>query len=267
MRKTFARYCISLLLGPLLAALLVGTAALAAGPARAGDASTSSGSSSSSTTPPVINVTIKASGSGSLPVGNTRVLTAAVTVDGKEDASTSLAWESSNPNVATVENGTVTAVELGEATITVKASYNKGGISYSRSATYAVKVVTASVKSLALTIDGKDGSAPDEIVQKKTSVGDSVAARVEVAPVWSDTPADGTERPFTEGEEKKLEWSARIIQGSQFISLPYEKGKGIPSVPVRGLKPTGTNEKAVVEVEVTYYNVGLGVGGGGEHPL
>ncbi len=259
MRKTFARYCISLLLGPLLAALLVGTAALAAGPARAGDASTSSGSSSSSTTPPVINVTIKASGSGSLPVGNTRVLTAAVTVDGKEDASTSLAWESSNPNVATVENGTVTAVELGEATITVKASYNKGGISYSRSATYAVKVVTASVKSLALTIDGKDGSAPDEIVQKKTSVGDSVAARVEVAPVWSDTPADGTERPFTEGEEKKLEWSARIIQGSQFISLPYEKGKGIPSVPVRGLKPTGTNEKAVVEVEVTYYNVGLGV--------
>ena len=38
MRKTFARYCISLLLGPLLAALLAGPAALAAGPARAGDA-------------------------------------------------------------------------------------------------------------------------------------------------------------------------------------------------------------------------------------
>ncbi len=258
MRKTFARYCISLLLGPLLAALLVGTAALAAGPARAGDASASSGSSSSSTTPPVINVTIKASGSGSLPVGNTRVLTAAVTVDGKEDASTSLAWESSNPNVATVENGTVTAVELGEATITVKASYNKGGISYSRSATYAVKVVTASVKSLALTIDGKDGSTPEKTAQINTSVGGSAAARVEVAPVWSDTPTDGTERPFTEGEKKKLEWSAKIIQGSQFISLPYDKGKGIPSVPVRGLKPTGT-EKAVVEVEVTYQNVGLGV--------
>lgn len=254
MRKTFARYCISLLLGPLLAALLVGTAALAAGPARAGDASTSSGSASSSTTPPNIVVAVNASESGSLPVGNTRKLTATVTVDGKAETDPRLAWESSNPNVATVDDGTVKAVAPGDVVIT--ATYTKDN-KYSRSATYAVKVVTASVKSLALTIDGKDGSTPDKTAQINTSVGGSAAARVEVTPTWS-TPDDNKNRPFTEGEKKKLEWSARIIQGSQFISLPYDKGKGIPSVLVRGLKPTGT-EKAVVEVEVTYQNVGLGV--------
>ncbi len=255
MRKTFARYCISLLLGPLLAALLVGTAALAAGPARAGDASTSSGSASSSTTPPNIVVAVNASESGSLPVGNTRKLTATVTVDGKAETTPRLAWESSNTNVATVDDGTVTAVAPGDVVIT--ATYTKDN-KYSRSATYAVKVVTASVKSLALTIDGKDGSTPDKTAQINTSVGGSAAARVKVTPTWSTADSSGENRPFTEGEKKKLEWSARIIQGSQFISLPYDKGKGIPSVLVRGLKPTGT-EKAVVEVEVTYQNVGLGV--------
>lgn len=262
MRKTFARYCISLLLGPLLAAMLVGTVVLAAGPARDADASTSSGSaSSSSTTPPVIVVTIKASGSGSLPVGNTRTLTATVTVDGKAEANPTLAWESSKTSVATVADGTVTAVEPGDTTITVTATYTKNGTTYSRSATYGpVKVVTASVKSLALTIDGKDGSTSVLTAKKETSVGGSVAARVEVTPTWSAEDSNGNKnRPFTEGEEKKLEWSAEVIQGKEFVSLPYDKGKGIPSVPVRGLKPTGTNEKAVVKVEVSYQNVGLGV--------
>lgn len=261
MRKTFARYCISLLMGPLLAALLVGTAALAAGPARAGDASTSSGSTSSSTTSPVIVVTIKASGSGSLPVGNTMQLTAAVTVDGKPYANPSLVWKSDDTAVVTVDDGMVTAVGLGGTTITVTASCEKGGETYTRSATYGpVKVVTASVESLALKIDGKDGSAPDKTAQKETSVGGSVAARVEVTPTWSMPDGNGNKnRPFTEGEEKKLEWSAEIIQGKEFISLPYEKGNGIPSVPVKGLKPTGTDEKAVVKVKVTYKNVGLGV--------
>lgn len=242
--------------------MLVGTVVLAAGPARDADASTSSGSaSSSSTTPPVIVVTIKASGSGSLPVGNTRTLTATVTVDGKAEANPTLAWESSKTSVATVADGTVTAVEPGDTTITVTATYTKNGTTYSRSATYGpVKVVTASVKSLALTIDGKDGSTSVLTAKKETSVGGSVAARVEVTPTWSAEDSNGNKnRPFTEGEEKKLEWSAEVIQGKEFVSLPYDKGKGIPSVPVRGLKPTGTNEKAVVKVEVSYQNVGLGV--------
>lgn len=259
MRKTFARYCISLLLGPLLAAMLVGTVALAAGPARDADASTSSGSaSSSSTTPPAIVVTISTSEAGSLPVGNTRTLTATVTVNGTAQTNPTLAWESSDKSVATVKDGVVTAVGPGETTIKVTATYTQGGKTYTKYGTYAVRVVTASVKSLALTIDGKDGSTSALTAQKETSVGGSVAARVDVKPTWSASAGD-LNRPFTEGEEKKLEWSAEIIQGKEFISLPYNEGKGIPSVLVRGLKPTGTGEKAVVRVEVTYKNVGLGV--------
>lgn len=204
-----------------------------------------------------------------IPVGEKKKLTAAVTVNGRIQTNPTIVWtESSNGSIAriidiTEGTGTtattvkgVEGVAAGNATIT--ATYSLSGTDYKGKATYPVRVVTASVKSLKLSIDGKDGTATDNPIKKQTSVGGSVAARVTVTPTWS-APTDNLNRPFTEGEEKKLEWSAEIVSGSEFVSLPYEKGKGIPSVPVTGLKPTGTGEKAVVRVTVTYKNVGIGV--------
>lgn len=215
---------------------------------------------------PDISVTINSLPTA-IPEGDKEKLTATVTVNGKIQTNPTIVWtESSNGSIAriidiTEGTGTtattvkgVEGVAAGNATIT--ATYSLSGTDYKGKATYPVRVVTASVKSLKLSIDGNDGTATGNPIKKQTSVGGSVAAKVDVTPVWSDTFASSS---FTESQKKKLEWSAEIVSGSEFVSLPYEKGKGIPSVPVRGLKPTGTGEKAVVRVTVTYKNVGIGV--------
>lgn len=215
---------------------------------------------------PEIRVTINSLPTA-IPEGDKEKLTATVTVNGKIQTNPTIVWtESSNGSIAriidiTEGTGTtattvkgVEGVAAGNATIT--ATYRLSGTDYEGKATYPVKVVNASVKSLALSIGGMDGSASDKTAKINTSVGGSEAAKVDVTPVWSDTSASGS---FTESQKKKLEWSAEIVSGSEFISLPYSEGKGIPSVPVRGLKPTGTDEKAVVRVTVTYKNVGIGV--------
>lgn len=67
--------------------------------------------------------------------GESKTLTATVLPETATDKS--VTWESSNPDVATVEGGTVTAVKEGEATITVKTV--DGGIT----ATCTVKVTQA----------------------------------------------------------------------------------------------------------------------------
>ena len=53
----------------------------------------------------------------SLSVGNTETLTA--TVSPSNAANKTIGWSSNNPNVATVTYGTITALSLGTATITV----------------------------------------------------------------------------------------------------------------------------------------------------
>ena len=67
-------------------------------------------------TVPVTGVTLNKT-STSLYVGGTETLTATVAPDNATDKT--VTWTSSNPSVATVENGVVTAVSAGTATITV----------------------------------------------------------------------------------------------------------------------------------------------------
>ena len=67
-------------------------------------------------TVPVTGVTLNKT-STSLYVGDTETLTATVAPDNATDKT--VTWTSSNPSVATVENGVVTAVSAGTATITV----------------------------------------------------------------------------------------------------------------------------------------------------
>lgn len=213
---------------------------------------------------PKIDITI-GSLPTAIPVGSKEKLTAAVTVNGKTETNPTISWDSDNHLIAkivpiTEGTTTVEGVEgVASGTTTITATYQIANTDYKKTATYAVKVVSASVKSLALTIDNQDGSTADKTAKKETSVGGSVYAEVKVAPKWSNTATGGTEREFTEGEKKRLEWSAEVVSGSEFIRLPYTKGTGIPDIRVDGVKPTGANEKATVKVKVTYTNIGGGV--------
>ena len=74
-----------------------------------------------------------------LKVGETKTLTATVKPDNA--ASKDVIWTSSKPDVATVENGKVTAVNAGKATITVKAT---DGSNVSASCTVTVTADTTS---------------------------------------------------------------------------------------------------------------------------
>ena len=68
------------------------------------------------------NVSVRAEGATTVPVGGSLALTACARYrDGSEDCSIAAAWRSLNPEIATVEQGTVTGVAAGEATI--EASY------------------------------------------------------------------------------------------------------------------------------------------------
>lgn len=236
MRKTFVRCCVSLLLAPVLAVML-GTVALAAAA-------------------PNISVQISATESGSLPVGKTRTLTAIVTVNNgtPQTNPSGIEWKSSNESVATVSNGTVTAKGVGETTITATYKHTANGNTTEETASAYVKVTSAAVDTLVLEIDGTQ--------PKTTPVGESCVVDVNITPTWSNSTTSGK---FTDGQLKNLTWTARIVSGSEFISLPYTRGNGSGTAPaqakvrVDGKRATGTNEKAEIEIEVTYKNIGTGV--------
>ena len=77
-------------------------------------------------TPPVVSVTDVTLNktSTSIQVGGTETLTA--TVSPKDAANKKVTWKSDKPEIATVDaNGKVTAVKVGEATITVSSGYGR----------------------------------------------------------------------------------------------------------------------------------------------
>ena len=97
---------------------------------------------SCSKTPNIIsvsNITINES-SIELKVGQAVYLTA--TVNPSEATDKTVTWSSSNPSVATVENGTVKAIKVGFATITAKAG--------DKTATCAIDVEATPVTSITL---------------------------------------------------------------------------------------------------------------------
>lgn len=89
--------------------------------------------------------------SGTLTVGDTKSLTA--TVSPENATNKNVTWTSSNTAVATVSNGVITAVAIGNATITV--TTNDGGYTASYGITVeAVKIEPTNLVPLSTTTDG-----------------------------------------------------------------------------------------------------------------
>ena len=118
-----------------------------------------------------------------MDIGDTETLTATVTPDDATD--TTVTWSSSNPAVATVDNGVVTAVSEGTATITVTTV--DGGFSATCTVTVTAKAVTVTfdgAKEKPITVlPGTEIELPtpddtrDEIFRYWTVEGDSVGTR------------------------------------------------------------------------------------------
>ena len=122
--------------------------------------------------------------------GESETLTATVT----EGVTGTIKWESSNPNVATVENGKVTAVGTsGTATITVKVE----GTDYSDTCTVSIVQKVTSLKANDLTVRKK--------ATAKINVTTTPSELVEDLTYTSDTPSiatvsqDGTVTGVAEG--------------------------------------------------------------------
>lgn len=194
----------------------------------------------------------------SIPVGSKEELTATVTVNGQTQTNAGITWSSSNPAVAkVVDDGSgvyqVEGVKSGSATMTALYTHTDGTEAEGK---VNVKVVLASVDKLELEIDGRDGTTEDTTATLNTAVSESIFAEVDVTPTWSQDNKTG----FTDGEWARVEWSAEVISGKEYISLPYKKGSGKPRVRVDGVKQTLNAAKAEIEIKVTYKNVGAGVG-------
>ena len=91
--------------------------------------------------------------SASLKAGQTITLTAIVNPSDATDKS--VTWTSSNPSVATVENGVVKAIKVGNATITAKSG--------DKTATCAIKVEATPVTSITLDKTGASLRAGESI--------------------------------------------------------------------------------------------------------
>ena len=141
----------------------------------------------------VTTVTLNQS-SLSLTVGNTAALTA--TVQPSDASNKSVNWSSSNTGVATVNNGTVTAVAAGSATITVTTA--DGG----KTAVCAVTVSASQgvTGSTNITINF-DGPAEDIVLQSGSSDSTSVTFTVANSAQYGNYRwiLDGTEQSGTLG--------------------------------------------------------------------
>lgn len=119
--------------------------------------------------PTLVNSIILDETSLQLKVTETHKLNATVLPEDATDKS--LTWESSQPSVATVsQDGTVTAISIGNTTITVKANDESN-----QSATCSVSVVPTPVESVTITAQGSTTLKAGQTVQLSAEVLPSTA--------------------------------------------------------------------------------------------
>ncbi len=123
---------------------------------------------SSSPTPTVSGVTISPS-SLSLDLNGTTVGNLSATVNGTNSPAQTVTWNSSDTNVATVSNGTVTAIAVGTTTITATST-----VDTSKSGSCTVTVTDSTPKTLSsISISGQTTSLP---INSAFSFGGTVTA-------------------------------------------------------------------------------------------
>lgn len=121
--------------------------------------------------------------------GGTSTLTATVSPDNATNKS--VTWKSSNPKVATVSNGTVKAITLGETTITVTTEDGK------KTASCTIKVV-----------DPKDPYSP---VQGDVYIAGCIE---NVATIWKN----GVAQELTEGADWSTAYSVYVSDGNVYVA-------------------------------------------------
>ena len=133
--------------------------------------------------------------SASLKVGETVTLTATVKPDDATDKT--VTWSTSDASIATVENGVVTAIKLGSATITAKAGDKEATCTITVEATPVISVTldktSASLKvgeTVTLTATVKPDDATDKTVTWSTS--DASVATISAGVVTAIKPGSVT---------------------------------------------------------------------------
>ena len=127
-----------------------------------------------------------------LTVGDTQTLTATITPDDANNKNVS--WSSDKPSVATVdENGTVTAVAVGTANITVKTVDGEKT---------AVCAVTVTAKSSGGSSSGGGGGGSSSSSKPSASTGKTeTVTKPDGTKVQTETKADGTKIQTTTGKD------------------------------------------------------------------
>lgn len=128
---------------------------------------------------PVTGVTLNKNTLGLVAGGDTATLVATVAPDGATDKS--VTWESSDPNVATVENGVVTPIAEGTATITVTT------VDGNKTATCTVTVSAGEVPAEAITLNKPETTLAVGKTETLTATLTPSNATSEVLWVSSDT--------------------------------------------------------------------------------
>ncbi|MDY6933799.1 MAG: Ig-like domain-containing protein [Spirochaetota bacterium] len=198
--------------------------------------------------------------STSIPVGSTEQLTA--TVEPSDAADKSVSWSSDNEGVATVaSDGTVTAIAVGTATITVETTY--GGFTADCEVTVIIPVTgvtlnkgsttinVGSTEQLTATVEPSDAtdksvswSSDNEGVATVASDGTVTAIAAGTATITVSTTDGG----FTDTCEVTVPHRAgdseTLSAGGVSFNLVYVEGKSFPTV---------TNDSGTAEVGDSYW--------------
>lgn len=189
------------------------------------------GENESGGTETAINITMSQS-SASVEAGKTLVLTATVT--GTEN--TAVTWTSSKPDVATVENGTVTGLKEGETVITAVSSADS-----TKSATCTV-TVTAPVQQVQISLS----SSGEEVeIDKTITLTATVTGTENITVTWTSSKPDVA--TVENGTVKGLKAGETVITA---VSSADNSKSATCTITVKAKERTVTLDKTKLEMTV-----------------
>ena len=182
-----------------------------------------------------------------IPYGGTETLTATVAPDGATDKT--VTWSSSNTSVATVdENGVVTAVALGTATITATASNGTDDTADDKTATCEVTVEKAepTVKTEPAAVAGLTyNGEPQDLI----TAGTSEDGTMQYAVVETDGDGDTSDYTIVKRDSTSSLYPSDVEENTIYTADPKGGWQG-----QAGVRFTGGN---YIIDDITYSAIGL----------